>query len=221
MKYYAAAGHTDFVLCLGYKGELIKEYFYNYDLVNSDVTLSLGNRSEMQVHQAHQEASWRVTLADTGGPTLKGGRLKRAERYVHGGTFLMTYGDGLSDVDLGALVEFHKSHGKLATVTGVNPTSQFGELSVVGTQVKRFAEKPKSLNALVNGGYFVFDRRIFERLTPDESCDLETGALQEIAAAGELMVFAHAGNWACMDTMRDRERLNSMWDGGTPFWKRW
>jgi len=221
MKYYAMAGHSDFVLALGYKGEVIKDYFYNYDLMHSDVTLNLGNRASMEVHQKHDEASWRVTLADTGVATLKGGRLKRAARYIHGDTFLMTYGDGLSDVDLGALVEFHRSHGKLATVTGVNPTSQFGELSVEGHQVKRFVEKPTSLGSLVNGGYFVFGRGIFDYLTEDEGCDLEIGALQEVAAAGELMVWPHAGNWACMDTLRDRERLNRMWDGGAAFWKKW
>lgn len=221
MKYYASFGHHDFVLCLGYKGEVIKEYFYHYDMMNSDLTLNLGNRARMEVHQAHDEASWNVTLADTGLATLKGARLKRAQRYVRDETFLMTYGDGLSDVDIGALVAFHRSHGRIATVTGVNPTSQFGELRVDGDRVTGFLEKPKALNALINGGYFVFNRGIFDFLSEDEGCDLEVGALQAVAAAGELMVFAHGGNWACMDTLRDRERLNRMWDRGDAFWRRW
>jgi glucose-1-phosphate cytidylyltransferase len=221
MKYYASHGHCDFVLCLGYKGDVIKEYFFHYDLMNSDVTLDLGNPSQLEVHQAHDEASWTVTLAETGLATLKGARLKRVQRYLRDDTFLMTYGDGLTDVDIGDLLAFHRSHGKIATVTGVNATSQFGELTVDGARVTGFLEKPKALNALVNGGYFVFDRRIFDFLTDDEDCDLEVGALPAVAAAGELMVYSHAGNWACMDTLRDRERLNRMWDRGQAFWKKW
>lgn len=220
MKYYASFGHKEYVLALGYKGEVIKEYFVNYDLMNGDVTLNLGRRDEMKVHAAHDESDWVVTLADTGVETLKGGRLKRVERYVKGDTFLVTYGDGVSDVDVDALVAFHAAHGKVATVTGVNPTSQFGEMRIEGTEVKAFSEKPKALNALINGGYFVFDRRIFNYLTPDDDCDLEIGALQQLASEGELQVFAHDGDWACMDTLRDRERLNRIWQTA-PFWKRW
>lgn len=221
MKYYAAFGHHEYVLSLGYKGRMIKEYFANYELMNSDVTFELGRPDQPQIHHAHGEVGWRVTLADTGLNALKGARLKKVERHVRGDTFMVTYGDGLADVDLDGLLRFHRSHGRIATVTGINPTSRFGELGIEGDQVKTFREKPRSANSLVNGGYFVFNRRIFEYLAADDSCDLEVGPLEQVARDGELMVFQHRGNWACMDTDRDRAHLNKLWDEGTAFWKRW
>lgn len=220
MKYYASFGHTRFVLALGYKGEVIKDYFVNYDMMNSDLTLRLGDRGNMVAHAQHDESEWVVTLADTGVDSLKGARLKRVERYVTGDTFCMTYGDGVCDVDLDALIAFHHAHGKIGTVTGVNPTSQFGEMRMDGHAVRAFYEKPTSPTALVNGGYMVFNRRIFDYVTREPGCDLEIGALEKLAGEGELMAFAHPGNWACMDTLRDRERLNRMWEH-KPFWKRW
>jgi glucose-1-phosphate cytidylyltransferase len=222
MKYYQTFGHDHFILCLGYLGHTIKEYFTSYDLISSDCTINLGRRKEIVFHHGHDEASWTVTLANTGRDALKGARIKRIERYVKGDTFMLTYGDGLCDVDLDALLAYHRSHGKLCTVTGVNPTSQFGELRVDESgRVFSFREKPRSTKALVNGGYFVVNRGLFDYLSDDDACDLEVGALEELAQRGELMVFPHAGNWACMDTLRDRDRLNAMWERGEAFWKRW
>ena len=162
-----------------------------------------------------------MTIANTGLHALKGARLKRVERYVKGDTFMLTYGDGLSNVNLDALLAFHRSHGKLATVTGINLAGRFGELKLEGDSVERFFEKPKSTNTYVNGGFFIFERRVFDYLKDDDKCDLEVGALEEIAKAGELMAFKHGGEWACMDTSRDRDYLNGLWDSGSPFWKAW
>jgi glucose-1-phosphate cytidylyltransferase len=221
MKYYASFGHQEYVLSLGYKGDQIKEYFWNYELMNNDVTLELGKPSSMKIHHAHDEAGWKVTLAHTGVDALKGARLKRVERHITGDDFFLTYGDGLADVDLDELLRFHRSHGKIATVTGINPTSRFGELRIDGSQVMSFAEKPQVANSLVSGGFFVFKRAIFEHLVDDDACDLEIGTLELLARAGQLMVFSHLGNWACMDTDRDRTYLNKLWSSGSPFWKRW
>ena len=221
MKYYSSFGHTDFVLSAGYKGHMIKEYFVNYELRNSDVTLQLGQPESLNFHQSHDEAGWQVTIANTGLNALKGARLKRVERYVKGDVFMLTYGDGLSNVDLEALLAFHRSHGKIATVTGINLAGRFGELKIEGERVERFREKPKSTNTYVNGGFFVFDRRIFDYLRDDDDCDLEVGAVEHLAEAGELMVHKHGGDWACMDTARDRDYLNGLWDSGTAFWKAW
>ncbi len=221
MKYYASFGHHDFVLSLGYLGTVIKEYFLRYELMNNDVTLELGNPGRVEIHHSHDESGWKVTLADTGIDALKGARLKKVERHVKDDCFLMTYGDGLADVDLAALVAFHRDHGRLATVTGINPASRFGELRVDGNQVRSFREKPRVANSLANGGFFVFNRAIFEHLTADDSCDLEVGALEKIAHDGQLMVFEHPGSWACMDTDRDRTYLNQLWASHNAFWKRW
>lgn len=221
MKYYASFGHREFVLSLGYKGDLIKEYFWRYELMNNDVTLELGKPESVHIHQAHEEAGWKITLAHTGLEALKGARLLRVQRHVKGDTFLMTYGDGVSDVNLDELVAFHRSHGRLATVTGINPTSRFGELRMEGSEVRSFAEKPQVANSLVNGGYFVFDRRVFDYLEDKDSCDLEVGALEQIARDGQLMAWKHLGNWACMDTERDRTYLEKLWGTGAAFWKRW
>ncbi|WP_028587840.1 glucose-1-phosphate cytidylyltransferase [Desulfocurvus vexinensis] len=222
MKTYAAHGHTDFVLALGYKGEFIKDYFLNYEVMSCDVTLSLGARDKLCLHNAHNEAGWRITLADTGLQSLKGSRLKRLERYISGDTFMATYGDGLANVDIDALLKFHHSHGKIATLTGVNPAARFGELKLEGNEVRSFTEKPlKSTVGLINGGYFVFNRKIFDYLSEDESCDFEYGPLEDIARAGELMVYKHPGFWACMDTIRDVEYLNRLWAEDNALWKIW
>jgi len=221
MKYYASFGHSDFVLSLGYMGYLIKEYFWHYEMMNNDITLQLGKPEQRMIHQGHDEAGWQITLADTGLESLKGARLKKVERHIKGDTFLLTYGDGLADVDLAKLLDFHRSHGKIATVTGINPASRFGELGIHGDNVSSFREKPRASNSLVNGGFFVFQRKIFDYLTIDDSCDLEVGSLEELAKAGELCVFRHTDNWACMDTDRDRTHLNRLWSDGHAFWKRW
>jgi glucose-1-phosphate cytidylyltransferase len=221
MKYYSHFGYMEFVLALGYKGEMIKNYFCHYELMNNDVTIELGQPERMHIHHSHDEAGWKITLADTGEKTLKGGRLKKTQKYIEDDTFMMTYGDGIANVDIDSLLEFHMSHGKLATVTGINPASRFGELKIDGHRVESFAEKPRNTEGLINGGFFVFNRRIFDYLNTDDSCDLEIGALETIAGQGELMVYKHQGFWACMDTMRDMEYLNRMWDDGMAPWRVW
>lgn len=221
MKYYSHFDYKDFILALGYKGEMIKNYFCHYELMNNDVTIELGKTEKMHIHHSHDETGWKITLADTGEKTLKGGRLKKVQKYIEDETFMMTYGDGIADVDINALYTFHRSHGRLATVTGISPASRFGELKINGDQVESFFEKPNNTDGLVNGGFFVFNRLIFDYLTIDDHCDLEIGALEKIANEGQLMVYKHPGFWACMDTLRDMEYLNKIWNDKTAKWKKW
>jgi glucose-1-phosphate cytidylyltransferase len=222
MKTYACYGHTDYILPLGYKGHMIKDYFCHYELMNSDVTIELGKPESFSFHQKHDEVGWKITLAETGIDALKGNRIKQVEKYVRGNTFLLTYGDGVANIDIDCLIDFHRSHGKLATVTGVNPLSRFGELKLKGDIVSSFIEKPKENDGgLISAGFFVFERRIFDYLTMEESCDLEYGALETIAREGQLMVYRHDGFWSCMDTLRDMEMLNTLWVEGRAPWKIW
>jgi glucose-1-phosphate cytidylyltransferase len=221
MKYYSQFGFQDFVLALGYKGEMIKNYFCHYELMNNDVTIELGKPEKMCIHQSHDETGWKITLANTGEKALKGARLKKVEKYITDEPFMLSYGDGISDVDINALLAFHKAHGKLATVTGINPASQFGELKTDGDRVVTFAEKPKNGGSLINGGFFVFNRPIFNYLSTDDFCDLEVGPLEQVAKDGQLMVYKHRGFWACMDTLRDMEYLNRLWDNDQAEWKNW
>ena len=221
MKIYSHYGIKDFVLSLGYKGEMIKEYFYNYEILTNDFTIELGNKKNIEMHSNNEEKDWRITLADTGDKALKGARLKRVQQYVNDDTFMLTYGDGVAEVDINALLAFHKKHGKLATVTGINPAARFGELKIKGNQVESFSEKPRDGEGLINGGYFVFNKGIFDYLSADENCDLEIGPLEKIAGEGQLMVYKHRGFWACMDTIRDMEYLNNLWVEGNAEWKVW
>ncbi|MDW7650514.1 MAG: glucose-1-phosphate cytidylyltransferase [Bacillota bacterium] len=221
MKIFAHYAYTDFILCLGYKGGVIKDYFCRYEMINSDITIRLGNPTDICFHQEHEENDWQVTLVDTGKDALKGARLKKIERYVDSFPCIVTYGDGLADIDIPSLLDFHRSHGRLATVTGVSSASRFGELKITGNQVSRFSEKPLNRNKYINGGFFVFEREIFDYLTTEDDCDLEFGALEKIAAEGQLMVYKHPGSWACMDTLRDMEHLNTLWMGNKAFWKIW
>lgn len=221
MKIYAQYEYNDFVLCLGYKGDIIKEYFYHYEIMANDFQVTLGQRDAIKIFHNHGEKDWKILLADTGEKTLKGGRLKRIERYVDTEHFLVTYGDGVADIDIRDLVRFHLQHGKTATLTGVKPIARFGELKVSGQQVTNFIEKPQSSEGLINGGFFVFDRRIFGYLKEAEDCDLEYGALEKLASEGELMVYRHSGFWACMDTLRDVEYLNRLWNQDKAAWKIW
>jgi glucose-1-phosphate cytidylyltransferase len=221
MKIYSYYGFNEFILCLGYKGEIIKEYFLNYEILNSDFTIRLGGNKDLKLHKCHQEKDWQVTLADTGDSTLKGARLKKVEKYIDGDAFFMTYGDGISNVSIARLLEFHNNHGKLATVTGVNSTSRFGELKVKGDRVDKFVEKEEFGRAFVSGGFFVFNRSIFDYLNENDDCDLEVGPLEKIAAAGELTVYKHRGYWACMDNIRDVDYLNQLWATGAAPWKIW
>ncbi len=215
MTHYARYGFKRFVLCLGYKGELIREYFLNYHVYNNDFTAVLGPQGpRLTVHPSGAEvADWEVTCAETGRATQTGGRVRRVEPYVQSPYFLCTYGDGVCDVDLQALVRFHESHGRIATVTGVHPPARFGELVLGdGARVTEFAEKPllgpRAGTGYVNGGFFVFNRALFEYLSPDEGCILERAPLERLAAEDQLRVFKHNGFWQCMDTPKDREMLD-------------
>lgn len=224
MKSYAHHGISDFVLCLGYKGSQIKDYFLNYEAMNCDFSLRLGDTSSIEVHRAegrgHDEADWSVTLADTGQHAMTGARVKRVKRYVGNERFMLTYGDGVSDVDIRALLAFHESHGKVGTLTGVAPPGRFGELALDDKRVRTFKEKPKG-GALINGGYFVFEPEFFDYLSDDEGCVLERGPLEKLAENGELMVHEHDGFWQCMDTYRDLKLLRDLDENGKAPWKKW
>jgi glucose-1-phosphate cytidylyltransferase len=219
MKLYATHGFNDFVCCLGYRGDIIKRFFLDYHALRSDVTVSLARGS---VEYATGEVEdWRVSLIDTGQETMTGARVKRVEHALgDSDLFLCTYGDGLADVDIGALLEFHRSHGRLATVTGVIPPSRFGELVADGRAVTRFAEKPEG-GPRISGGFFVFQREVLERLSPDPSCVLEREPLERLAADGELCIYHHDGFWQCADTVRDIELLRGLWDRGRAPWRVW
>ena len=221
MKIYAHYGIRDFILALGYKGDMIKNYFCHYEIMNNDVTIELGRPEHICIHQRHDEIGWKITLADTGEKSLKGARLKKIQKYIPEETFMTTYGDGIANIDIKALLAFHRQHGKLATVTGINPAARFGELRLEGNQVKSFQEKPRDGEGLINGGFFVFNRGIFNYLTEEQNCDLEYGALEKIAQEGQLMVFKHEGFWACMDTLRDMDYLNALWEKNQAEWRIW
>jgi len=221
MKIYAHYGFKDFVLCLGYKGEQIKEYFLNYDVLSSDFTIKLGPQKRIVTHNSLVESDWSITLVDTGNNALKGARLKRIEKYIETDTFLVTYGDGVGNINIRKLLDFHNQHGRIATVTGVRPPSLFGELVTRDNKALLFSEKPQTSSGLISGGFFVFNKRLFDYLTDDDNCDFEKGPLEEIASKGELMVYRHDGSWACMDTYRDVEYLNKLWQQNEAFWKVW
>lgn len=221
MKLYAHHGFTEFVLCLGYKGDMIKEHFLNYEAMNNDFTVSLGANREIAYHGGHNEDGFTVTLADTGLDAMTGSRLKKAQKYADGDTFMTTYGDGLSDVDIRALVASHRQHGKLATVTTHRPISRFGvlQLDASGT-VASFSEKPQ-LDGWVNIGYFVFEPGVFDYLKADPSCVLEQEPLQKLARDGQLVAYRHHGFFFAMDTYREFKYLNELWDSGQAPWKVW
>jgi glucose-1-phosphate cytidylyltransferase len=219
MRWYAKFGFTDFVLALGYKQEALKQYFHHYDIINNDITVNIGRHGGYNDYAEYEDWGWRVVLSDTGENTMKGGRLKRVEKYIEGDTFLMTYGDGISDIDIISLVAFHKSHGKLVTVTGVHPVPRFGEIHHDNGCALSFSEKPQHDDCLMNGGFFVMNRGVFEYLHEDEWCDLEVGPLEMIARKGELMVYPHKGFWRCMDTLKDMSELQQLWVDGKAPWR--
>lgn len=220
MKLYSHFGFNDFGLCLGYRGNMIKEYFLNYEAMNNDFTISLGKKSEIKFNGEHEEQDFKVTLADTGQATLTGGRLLRMKRFVTDDTFMLTYGDGLSNVNITELLEFHKSHGKLATITTVQPNSRFGLLEADEEgSVLEFTEKPK-LEGWANVGYFVFNRAIFDYLQDDLTI-LERQPLEKLAAEKQLMCFRHQGFFFAMDTYREYLHLNELWAAGKAPWKVW
>ena len=220
MKLYAHYGFSDFVLCLGYRGNMIKEYFLNYQAMNNDFTLDLGAQKRVRYHQNHAERNFRVTLADTGSDAATGTRVKRIERYIDDESFMVTYGDGISDVDLRRLAAFHCSHHKLATVTTVRPFSRFGIIDVdKKNKVLRFAEKPQ-VDGWVNAGFFVFNKKIFRYLN-EKDCVLEKEPIERLAKDGQLMAYRHEGYFLAMDTYREYRLLNEAWDLGRAPWKVW
>jgi glucose-1-phosphate cytidylyltransferase len=221
MKRYAAFGFTDFVLCLGYKGEMLKDYFLTYHLTSGDVRVTLGLPPEIEVMRAPQEAGWSVTLADTGLSAMTGARIKKVEPYVDGDDFMLTYGDGVSDVDFHDLLAFHRKHGRIATVTGVFPPARFGELVTAGDQVTDFREKPQVQEGRISGGFFVLNRRVFDYLSSDEDCIFERGPLAQLAEDGEMMMYRHDSFWQCMDNRRDLDLLLEMWGSGQAPWVCW
>jgi glucose-1-phosphate cytidylyltransferase len=220
MKLYAHHGFRDFVLCLGYRGSMIKEYFLNYEAMNNDFTICLGKESRLEYNDNHEEQNFRITLADTGLETMTGGRLRRARKYLSDDCFMVTYGDGVSDVDIRGLVEFHKSHGRLATVTTFRPTSRFGILDINSdNQVQNFIEKPKS-DAWASAGFFVFQREVLDYLD-DDQCILEHQPLERLARERQLIAYHHDGFFYAMDTYREYQILNDLWKNGLAPWKVW
>ncbi len=218
MKLYSAHGVNDFIVCCGYKGYMIKEYFANYFLHMSDVTFDVGN-NQMQIHEKFAEP-WRVTLVDTGEHTMTGGRLRRVRQYLEGEDFCMTYGDGVSDVDITALMAFHRRHGRHATVTAVQPPGRYGSLKLEGSKVQTFEEKPQGDGAYINGGFFVLKPAVLDLIDGDQSV-WERDPLQSLAESGELEAFMHRGFWQAMDTLRDKNHLEELWSAGRAPWKQW
>ncbi len=218
MKLYARHGHREFILCLGYKGEVIKDYFRNYLWNTSDVTLTLGRNPRIQYHSTHDEEDWTVTLLETGLETQTGGRLRRALDHVKEDTFLFTYGDGLTDSDINASVDFHRAHGALATVTAVKPSGRFGELALDGQTITGFHEKPEQEASWISGGFFVLNRRVAEYLDAGDDCVFERNPMERLAREGQLRAYCHPGFWQCMDTYREQQLLERLWTSGKAPW---
>lgn len=220
MKMYAHCGYKEFILCLGYKGDMIKEYFLNYQAMNNDFTIRLGKHREITCHGAHGEEDFQVTLANTGADAMTGSRVKQVEKYCDDDLVCVTYGDGLSDVPLQEVIDFHRSHGRIATVTSVRPLSRFGVLQVDdGNHVRNFAEKPQ-VDGWVSSGFFVFQRAFFATLSVDPHCVMEQ-ELQRLASDGQLMAYKHDGFFFAMDTYRESLKLNELWDSNQAPWAPW
>ena len=221
MKIYAHYGFKDFILCLGYKGDMIKEYFLNYEAMNNDFTIQLGNQHQIQFHSRHLEDGWNVTFADTGEEAQTGARIKRIEKYIDSDLFMVTYGDGVINLNIKELLKFHEVHRKMGTMTGVHPSSRFGELVMKDNHVVEFTEKPQVKQGLINGGFFIFKRKFLNYLKEDNDCYLEGEPLEKLAAESELLVYPHGGFWQCVDTYRELELLNNLWRSPNPPWKVW
>ncbi len=218
MRWYAFHGFREFVVALGYKGEQIKSYFLNYYALNSDITVSLKNGSATMSKENGVHDDWLVHLVDTGTSTMTGGRIKRLQHRLTDDTFMLTYGDGLSDINIRALLEFHRSHGKLATLTSVRPPSRFGGLLMDGRRIHRFMEKPQDGEGWINGGYFVLNKRALDYIEGDESI-WERDPLERLAADGQLMAFHHSGFWQAMDNLREKQLLEELWESGQAPWQ--
>lgn len=216
MNTYASFGHKDFYIALGYKAQLIKEYFLNYQSLNADFTVDLANGSVETF--SNSSIDWRVTLVDTGLNSMTGGRVKRLQSFVGNETVMLTYGDGLADININALLKFHKSHGKMVTVSAVHPSARFGELGLEGEKVISFEEKPQTTQGWINGGYFVIEPEFFDLIEGDDAI-LERGPLEKVSEMGELMSYQHDGYWQCMDTKRDKDHLEELWKSGSAPWR--
>lgn len=222
MKYYSSFGHNEFILCLGYKGQIIKDFFLNYQAHTQDFTVTLGQSNSIQYHSPNCETDWKVTLVDTGQDSMTGSRVSKIRSYVNDSAFFLTYGDGLSNVDLYALEKFHRSHGKTATVTGVRPPGRFGELRASASGlVSEFNEKPQASDGLISGGFFVCEPSIFNVLNDNDDLVFEQGPIKDLVAHKELAVYEHDDFWQCMDTARDWQLLNNLLTTNQAPWKTW
>lgn len=223
MKLYSAFGFKEFVLALGYRREIIKQYFINYRTMNDDFTLALGREHSIKYHNQRDVENWKITFANTGEDSMTGARVARIAKYVQDDMFLLTYGDGLADINLNRLVDFHKAHGRIGTVSGVHTPSRFGKLDISNEKghVGNFTEKPlgSSISDYINGGYFVFNRDFFKYVSSDESCILEHEPLEKLSKDGELVAYRHEGYWQCMDTYRDWLMLQQLWQSGDAPWR--
>jgi glucose-1-phosphate cytidylyltransferase len=220
MKHYAHYGHRDFYIALGYKGEVIKRYMVDYCSLSSDLTVDLSTGAVQNHQNGHSRHDWKVHLIDTGDATLTGGRIKRLAPHIGNEPFLLTWGDGVSDLDLNKLLTFHRSHGKLATVTAVRPPARFGRLELEGNKVVNFSEKPQLGEGWINGAFFVLEPKVFEYIDGDAT-QWEREPLERLAADGQLMAYFHTSFWQCMDTLRDKRLLESLWESGKAPWKIW
>lgn len=218
MKMYSAHGVNDFIICCGYKGYVIKEYFANYFIHNSDITFDVQN-NKMEIHQNTAEP-WKVTVVDTGEESMTGGRLKRVAKYLGDEDFCFTYGDGVSDVNIRKSIEFHKSHGKLSTITAVQPPGRYGALKMNGSKVEAFMEKPKGDGGVINGGFFVLNPKVVEYIK-DDATIWEKEPMEKLASQGQMQAFVHEGFWQPMDTLRDKKHLEELWNTGKAPWKSW
>jgi glucose-1-phosphate cytidylyltransferase len=225
MKTYAYYGFNEFVICLGYKGNMIKEYFLNYEAMNNDFTIELGSQKKIKLYGGNgnnHENGWSVTLVNTGEEAQTGARVKRVEKYIDGDTFLLTYGDGVANINISDLLKYHKSHRKIGTMTGVRPSSRFGELLLdKRNRVVEFNEKPQVTEGLINGGYFAFNRKFFDYLDDEDNCIMEKDPLNSLVSDGQLVVYPHDGFWQCMDTYRESELLNGLWRSNSAPWRVW
>lgn len=221
MKFYSSYGHNDFVLCLGYKKQVIKDFFLNYEAHTKDFTISLSQQKKIEFHTDHDESSWKITLADTGLNSMTGARVARIKKYVGNDDFMLTYGDGVGDIDIDKLLAFHRSHGKVLTVTGVRPPGRFGELVDEGGQVTEFNEKPQATGGRISGGFFIANSHLFDYLNDDEGLVFEQEPVHKLVADGELMVYEHDTFWQPMDTSREYKLLNELYDKGKAPWVRW
>jgi len=220
MEIYSHYGFNDFIISCGVKAHIIKSYFVNYEIHNKDFTIDMKTQ-ELRYLNEHNEKNWKVTLINTGLNTLKGARIKRVEEHLDSDINMITYGDGVADINIKELIDFHNSHGKTLTITGVHPPARFGEIIEKDGRVISFEEKPQTSIGLINGGFMVFNRNLLEYLTPAKDCDFEFDALEKLSQKGEVMVYKHEGQWECMDHERDVAHLNTLWESNKAFWKIW